>query len=54
MGSVPVVTFNVDGEFLGIAVDVSDSVGLDGDVSLDQRVFLQQVLHAKQMFPIIL
>lgn len=48
------LTFSIDGELLGIAVDVADSVGLDPDVSLHQRVFLEQVLHAQQMFPVIL
>lgn len=48
------LTLHIVGELLSVAVDVSDSVGLDADVGLHQRVFLQQVLHTEQMFPIIL
>lgn len=48
------LTVHVIGELLSVAVDVSDSVGLDADVGLHQSVFLQKILHAQQVFPIIL
>lgn len=48
------LTLHVIGELLSVAVDVPDSVGLDADVGLHQSVFLQQVLHTQQVFPIIL
>lgn len=47
-------TVGVAGELLGVAVDVADAVGLDGDVGLHQSVFLQQILHTQQVLPVVL
>lgn len=47
-------TFCVGGKLLSVTVDVSYSVGLNGDVGFHQSVFLQQVLHTQQVFAVIL
>lgn len=48
------LTLLVDGKLLGVAVDVANAIGLDGDVGLHEGVFLQQVLHPKQMLTVVL
>jgi len=52
--SLKLLTAVSDRVLVGVGGDGLHSVGLDGDVSLHQGMFLQQVLHTQQVFPVVL